>query len=277
VNTRERILEEVRVHPGIHKSLLHRSVGGAWGTVLHHVRVLEREGEIRTVHDGWRTHLYLASEGDMSKYLAWLKHLRPTPPASSKKKSGADEKQSLQMVRGPQRNGDETRAAILRAVEATPGLNKSQASQSLGISWGCLRYHVQVLERSFQLRVHRSRGEVHLFPLNLPKRHVQWLSVLRDDTRLELAQLIAEYPGTDSANLADLVGVSPRSIQRHLVHLRGAELVEAHVNRTTPEALAFLRRFLPLDSAPLYTSGEPGDANWPKLVLTSAPSPRFDA
>jgi len=241
--TRQRILEEIRVRPGLHKSLLRNEVGVAWGTILHHVRVLEEEGDIVAVPGGGRTRLFLPGDAEAREQrLVWLSELRTEPRVEDKVKARPKVRAALRVeARGA---GQSTRALILEAIEERPGINKSELRRRLGMAWGSIWYHLDVLERSLCIRVHRSGTDVHLFPLKIPRHEVDWLSVLRDATRRHIAEHLLLHPDTSARQLAKRYGIGVRHVRRQLARLREVALIEPDAARPTRAARAFLERLV---------------------------------
>jgi DNA-binding transcriptional ArsR family regulator len=64
--TRERIREALRLVPGIHKSALGRVTGVAAGTLTHHLRILQRRGDLRVLRLRNRVHLFLGPSMQVS-------------------------------------------------------------------------------------------------------------------------------------------------------------------------------------------------------------------
>lgn len=50
--TRDRLVRIIQGQPGISKSRLKREAGLAWGTISHHLRILQRAGQIDLFHMG---------------------------------------------------------------------------------------------------------------------------------------------------------------------------------------------------------------------------------
>lgn len=62
--TRREILALVAADPGIHKSDLCRTLALSWGSISHHVAVLQRAGDLRVQALGRKSLLFPASVGD---------------------------------------------------------------------------------------------------------------------------------------------------------------------------------------------------------------------
>jgi predicted transcriptional regulator len=75
--TRQEIVNLLSRQPGLNKSQLCRALGLAWGTVAHHVRLLEAEKRIVRQDLGGRKHLFVP--GTQPQELALMVLLRQEP------------------------------------------------------------------------------------------------------------------------------------------------------------------------------------------------------
>jgi predicted transcriptional regulator len=71
---RQQILHRVEEHPGIHKSALARALGISWGTLSHHLRVLERRKLLRIHPERRECYLFPIRLGEQE--IGWLLALR---------------------------------------------------------------------------------------------------------------------------------------------------------------------------------------------------------
>lgn len=62
--TRRAVLEAAAADPGVTMRTLQARLGVAWGTLVHHVRVLERHGQLVSVREGSRRHLFVARSAE---------------------------------------------------------------------------------------------------------------------------------------------------------------------------------------------------------------------
>ncbi|MCA1819970.1 MAG: helix-turn-helix domain-containing protein [Halobacteriales archaeon] len=102
-DTRRRILETVSVRPGLTLQGLQATLGVAWGTVVHHVHLLERHGRLVSVRQGPRRLLYVAL----------------TPEARAR--------EHLALLRTATAQG------IARAVHGRPGIQQVEVCRLLGV------------------------------------------------------------------------------------------------------------------------------------------------
>lgn len=121
---RKRILEFLASSDGLTTQEIRQGLGVGWGTVVHHLAVLERSGRAVRSHTAGR--VYWTRPGGA---------LRPRP-------------------RG-------TAAAVLAAVRSQPGAGPSDVARALGVRHSTVIYHARRLARSGALRIeeqgHRRR------------------------------------------------------------------------------------------------------------------------
>lgn len=132
---RARILQAVQANPGIHFGELRRLFELGNGTLAHHLRMLSRNGLVRTRHDGFRLRHYPA--GGPIDAAGWL---------------------------------SEAQRRITLAVEARPGLRMRDLSASLSLSRQVVNYHVQRLVRAGHLRAERDGLRPRFFPAKAASR-----------------------------------------------------------------------------------------------------------
>lgn len=124
---RERIYDAVGAHPGAHLRALRRELGLANGVLLHHLRVLERNGYVRSVVDG-RLRRFYTTTG-------------PNPPPGEPALS----------------------ARVQRFVVEHPATTSTHVAEALGRGPTIVAYHVLRLERDGKLRRERVGREVRLY------------------------------------------------------------------------------------------------------------------
>lgn len=113
--TRRRIMDTVEAQGALHKSALMEETGLGWGTVTHHLRVLEDEGALQTLRHGRRTVVH--APGIPLEQVHWLMTLsRP-----------------------------ETRG-IVESLEREPGMDPRRLGEETGRSPRTVRRHLAHLE-----------------------------------------------------------------------------------------------------------------------------------
>lgn len=115
----------------------------------------------------------------------------------------------------PQMRGQETRAAILTAVEMEPGIHQTALCQNLGIGWGTVTYHIHILQSQGRIRARRDGPRtLRLFPAEAGERMMRWIGALRNDAELIMA--LHEKPGAGVCELAEMLSRDRKLIRRHL-------------------------------------------------------------
>lgn len=108
--TRERIHETIQGNPGIHFSGLRRMLDMPNGTLVHHLRTLEREGLLKTERVGGRLHFYAIGE-------------------RARMAVGLSPRQDV----------------ILRSLVRRPGIAQAELARHLGVSRQALHQHLAPL------------------------------------------------------------------------------------------------------------------------------------
>ena len=132
--TRRRIVDSVAARPGQTLQALRDNLGVAWGTMVHHVRILERHGQIVSVRQGPRRLLYVAS----------------TPEGRARG--------DLALLRTPMAHG------IARSVQASPGIRQVEVARLLGVRAPAASKHLSRLASAGLVVVERSGGTCRYTP-----------------------------------------------------------------------------------------------------------------
>lgn len=126
----------------------------------------------------------------------------------------------------------DTRHAIYETVARTPGLNKRQIAQRVGIERSTAHHHLERLEgyELVELLAGERDNEVLCF-------HPDHAHLWNDErTRLlygqrparQVALYVSANPGATTRELEEALDAAPRTIRDHLGELRDRGLVEAH-------------------------------------------------
>jgi DNA-binding MarR family transcriptional regulator len=132
--TRRAILEAAAVDPGVTMRALQARLGIAWGTLVHHVRVLERHGQLVSVREGQRRHLYVARSPE------------------------ARQRSGLAVLRSPAAH------RVARAVHERPGLLQVDLCRRIGLRAPAASKQLARLERAGLVEVERAGGACRYAP-----------------------------------------------------------------------------------------------------------------
>lgn len=121
-SVRERMLEEVRRHPGSSARDLQRHLGLAWGETAYHLDRLFRTGALRRERGGWRDY-YFPPE------LTWV------------------DRRILQSLRSP------AERALLLAVLQKPGSSYAELVQATGLGRSTASFHLRRLTELGRLSI----------------------------------------------------------------------------------------------------------------------------
>jgi predicted transcriptional regulator len=130
-------------------------------------------------------------------------------------------------------DGDATRQVILNLLQQHPGLHKSELARALGLGWGTISYHLQVLCQTGAVQQMRRGRRLRLFPGGMDEKQMRLLCAMRQDVQNDILKALTFSPGAAAESLADELGLSRRLIRRHLASLEEDGIVDAlHVPRT---------------------------------------------
>src|SRR5687768_157214 len=123
------------------------------------------------------------------------------------------------------RDGAASRARILAAVQADPGIHVSLLAERAGLSWHTTMYHLRLLERRRLVQVDKGDRERRAFPAGLPTVHRAWLAALRTGEAAEVLRLLQQDPRQTIPGLSRRMGYSEKVVRRQIAHLSQAGLV----------------------------------------------------
>ncbi|HID73673.1 MAG TPA: winged helix-turn-helix transcriptional regulator, partial [Thermoplasmata archaeon] len=123
---RHEILRTLERNPGLSLGSLIENVGDSRSTVMYHLRVLEKEGLVRSTR-----------EGRARRYFPESMPVRPTIDLEE---------------------------AIIETIARNPGVDITHVANELGTSKQLVSYHVQKLSRSSRLWAERDGRRKRLFP-----------------------------------------------------------------------------------------------------------------
>lgn len=129
--TRARIVEAVQQRPGLTLRQVQAAAGVAWGTTVHHVRLLEHHGQLVSIRSGPRRLLYAANTAE------------------------ARARDDLAALAHP------TALAVATAVVESPGLDQGDLCHDVGLRAPAASKHLTRLEAAGLVEVSRRDGRCH--------------------------------------------------------------------------------------------------------------------
>jgi predicted transcriptional regulator len=129
------------------------------------------------------------------------------------------------MFLAARRDGAASRARILAAVQADPGLHISLVAERTGLSWHTTMYHLKLLERRRLVQVDKGGRERRAFPAGLPAVHRTWLAAMRLAEAGDVLRLLLRDPRQSIPGLSRRMGHSEKVVRRQMAHLAEAGLV----------------------------------------------------
>jgi DNA-binding transcriptional ArsR family regulator len=134
---RESIVGLVQAEPGIHAQRLRRELGLGWGTLAHHLRVLETWGLVALLRDG-------------NKVKAFPSEWSPA------------ERRRAAALASP------GTSQVYQAITETPGAEQRQLAVTVGRSHPTVIWHAERLEKAGLIRVERRGRRTSYFPAVAP-------------------------------------------------------------------------------------------------------------
>ncbi len=123
------------------------------------------------------------------------------------------------------RNGPATRHEIVNTLRHEPGITKSQLCRRLGLAWGTISHHVQLLETTGVVERQRINGRKRLFLAGLSREEQAWSQLVRSLVVPELVRRIEAQPGIGIHDLANALRLNRRLVRRNLDRLIESGLV----------------------------------------------------
>ena len=125
---------------------------------------------------------------------------------------------TLAKRRGGEEPGSPTREIALRIVAGEPGIPLTRLRARLGVSWGTLFYHLQILVARGRIRILR-QGRRRLAFTSQPvvsEASIVAAGVLEGRTALRIARAIRAHPDARIHELAAATGETQRVVYYHV-------------------------------------------------------------
>ncbi len=122
---------------------------------------------------------------------------------------------------------DPTRATIMDALEADPGLHFRALCERLGANPGRIRHHLHKLQQAGLIRARQSPGYTCYFPAATCRAVLDAGPLLRSEGARHILAALRQTPGARSKDLASAAGLSAATATYHLKRLQDAGLVAA--------------------------------------------------
>lgn len=132
--SRENIYRLVRENPGIHAHEVAERLDMAWGTAIHHLKILEQSGLITAYRDGRYKRFFVVGDQRIQQ------------------------KEAVALLR------NDTARRIVEAVSARPGLIQKDVCDALGVSSSLATWHLQRLAEAGLVIAQRRGRVVHYEP-----------------------------------------------------------------------------------------------------------------
>ena len=113
----------------------------------------------------------------------------------------------------------------MRIIEASPGIHVSKLCRESELSWGTIQYHLKWMAQQGRIQVHRTGRLLQIFPAS-DRAAAAWLGVLRDAIPNQILDRLNQRPGLGVQDLSRSLGVSRKTVRRHLTDLLEAGLVD---------------------------------------------------
>lgn len=132
--SRENIYRLVKENPGIHAHEVAERLDLAWGTAIHHLKLLEQNGLLTSYRDGRYKRFFLVGDQRLAQ------------------------KEAVALLR------NDTARRIVEAVVGRPGLIQKDVCEALGVSSSLATWHLQRLAEAGLVLAHRRGRVVHYEP-----------------------------------------------------------------------------------------------------------------
>lgn len=119
---------------------------------------------------------------------------------------------------------NENRAAILEAVESSPGINLTSIMAATGLAEGTVRYHLRVLEHEDLLEGAKVRGRRRYVPRT--DADIELVAAFEEEATRDVLETLFEHEPATGTTLAESLGRDPSTVSHHLSRLADAGLVD---------------------------------------------------
>jgi predicted transcriptional regulator len=109
-----------------------------------------------------------------------------------------------------------SRARLLAAIVAEPGLSKADLARRAGLAWNLCDHHLGALERAGDALLVKLGREVHAFPRGWARAAACRRVLERDRVARRVLEQLGAAPCRTQAELRERSGHSPRSLRRAL-------------------------------------------------------------
>lgn len=117
---------------------------------------------------------------------------------------------------------------LYRLIEEAPGLNINELADEVGMSRSSSRYHLGRLMKEGLVVTHRQGHNRFHFAASMPVMRRKAVFLLRLGTIRSLVDTTIEDGNLRTADFAEMLGISPRSVRRNLKLLEREGLARCH-------------------------------------------------
>ena len=114
---------------------------------------------------------------------------------------------------------DGTRLQIFEAICDNPGLSKTDICDATDLAWGTIHYHLKLLHEHNHVRSFEGSGQLHIFPASVSEENGRWIVAMRDQQVGPILKALADTGEARLGQVADVTGVSRKTVRRHLGNL----------------------------------------------------------
>ena len=124
------------------------------------------------------------------------------------------------------RDGEKTRARIIEALRRQPGMDISQLTRAVGLSWSTTAYHLRLLRKKGIIQIEsRSRRGLQCYLAGTPTAYRPWMATLRDESSVRVLRALERNRWLRMFEIRARVHLSERALRRKLRQLQEDHLV----------------------------------------------------
>jgi predicted transcriptional regulator len=123
---------------------------------------------------------------------------------------------------------NDLRNALLKCINAMPGIRYRELMRLVGVSNGVLTYHLAMLERTDSIKVDRKSRMTRYYAVDIPVEESFIIGYLKNSTARRITIFILEHDLCSFSEIVEYTKKAPSTISWHLKRLRDADMISVY-------------------------------------------------
>jgi predicted transcriptional regulator len=124
-------------------------------------------------------------------------------------------------------DNSENRTRIYDYIKKYPGAHLRMISRELNMGMGATHHHLDVLEKSGQVKSRRINIYRHYYAVEVLEAEHNILAFLRQETAMDILTFLMEHPRSTQSEIVNFKGFSAPTISWHMARLEQAGLINS--------------------------------------------------